>query len=425
MPDPTIKKGGATPMDSNPTVVQGTYPDNVDWIKVGENYAGRGKNANKLRSTMRVLNNLPTDPSWGLFQEQADRIPGDIHHSGRQLDNAGDITHCMFVSAACAFMMISEFLPDVGITIIAGNNQFYKNFVNSKGKRLDNNHVKGRGINFEVKGIDKERVKNGTLTSDEQDILDEIETILQRVAAGNRAFQYINEYDLEGQDGDPRYSFNMSLSGKCCDEEKGGVYIEYGEDEEPVNQGTHWWNDFVEDTISLSTEEDGTKIPYKKGYDPSNWTGEFEGYVEGVRYKNAAIGRALLNEIEIVDMHDVVSGFNMREFPKEDLAEEMFKDCGGGHEEINIKIPIPLIPLPNINFPEIKLNVREWSINVHLEWLKRKEDKEKEKEAKEKRKKERNKKKNRGHTKRKKMKRRKKPFNTKASYVCPRKRKKL
>ena len=108
---------------------------------------------------MDVLNNFPTDPKTGLFQEQADRIPGDIFHSGRQLDNAGDITHCMFVSAACVFMMISEFLPDVGIEIIAGNNQFYKNFVNSKGKRLDNNHVRGRGINFVVKGIDKEKVR--------------------------------------------------------------------------------------------------------------------------------------------------------------------------------------------------------------------------------------------------------------------------
>ena len=420
MTDPTKKKGGATPMDSNPTVVQGTYPNDVDWLKIGENYAGRGKNANKLRATMDVLNNLPTNPKTGLFQEQADRIPGDIFHSGRQLDNAGDITHCMFVSAACAFMMISEFLPDVGIEIIAGNNQFYKNFVNSKGKRLDNNHVRGRGINFVVKGIDNEKVRNGTLSSDDQNIIDEIETILQRVAAGNRHFQYINEYDLETQDGDPRYSFLMSLSGKCCDEEKGGVYIEYGENEEPVNQGTHWWNDFVEDSIKLTTEGDDPTIPYRAGYDPTNWTGEFKGYVEGVRYKEASIGRALLNEIEIVDMHDVVSGFNMGEFAKENLAEEMFEDCGGGHEELGIRFPLP--PLPNINFPKININVRDWCINIHLKLSQRKEDKEKEKEIKEKKPKKTRRKRNRGKTKRKKIRRNKPQYSTKFSVVCPRKR---
>ena len=403
--DPTKKGGTATPMDSPPAVIEGEYPEGVDWIKKGENYAGRGKNANKLRATMRVLNGLPADPEKGLFQEQAERVKGDIFRSGRQLDNAGDITHCMFVSAACVFMMINEFLPEVGIRIVAGNNQFYRNFKDSKGRRLDNNHVKGRAVNFEIMNIDNEKVKNGTLTEEELDIIDEVETILQRVAAGNRHFQYINEYDLESQDGDPRYNFHMSLSGRCCFEDKnGGIYIEYDEDDEIVRQGTHWWNSFLGDSINLSTEEDNTVIPYRKGYDPTNWEGEFDGYVEGVRYKEISIGRALLNGIEIVDMNDVVSGFNLEGFEKEELADEMFKDCGGGHRVVGDRdgIDIGL----EIDFPSIDKDKKDHSINISFDWLKRKNKKTKNKKTK-----------GRGR-----IRRRKPQYSTKFSVLCPRKR---
>ena len=104
MPDPPVIQKGATPNDSNPTVVGGTYPSDVDWIEAGRPFARKGINANKLRT---VMNRLGADN----FQEQTDALPGNIRFSGPQLDNAGDITYCMFLAATCVFSLIRKNYP--------------------------------------------------------------------------------------------------------------------------------------------------------------------------------------------------------------------------------------------------------------------------------------------------------------------------
>jgi hypothetical protein len=297
MPDPPIIKGGANPNDSNPQVIEGTYPNDVDWIEAGKPFANQGAMSNRLRV---VMNRLGVEN----FQEQIEATPGDIYRSGPQLDNAGDITYCMFLAATCVFSLIKKHNPKIGIKITAGNNQFFQNFQNSKGEILDNNHIRGKAINFEIIGIDNQKTFDEFKPKD-QNKINAVEEVLQAVTAGNKYFQYINEYKKGTRDGDPRNNFLMSMSGPCCPApEEGNIYIEFNKHGVVIRQYADWWNEFVNDNTTMFTANSGGTNP-----NPSKRKGDYDAYVEGVDEKETAIGLAIMNIIEIVDLYDIAEAY--------------------------------------------------------------------------------------------------------------------
>lgn len=319
MPDTPIIKGGATPNDSNPRVIGGTYPEEVDWIAQGiRDGAGKGVNANRLRTLMEGLGNN--------FTEETEEIPGDIFKSGPQLDNGGDIELCTFIAAACVFIMIKRHLPKVGIKVTAGNNQFFQNFQDAQGRLLDSNHRKGKAINFEIKGIDP-NTSYGEMNSKQQQKINDVEEILQSITAGNKWFQYINEYKKGTRDGDKRNNFLISMGGPCCPPpDDSGAVVEYNENLEVINQHCDWWEGYV--------NRQGKKLKKPKP------TGEY-GYIEGVSEKLTAIGLAsrIRPHIEIVDLYQVVQS-----------SDEINDECPGNFDKL--KVVLPKIKKPSIKWPK-------------------------------------------------------------------------
>lgn len=340
MPDPPVIQKGATPNDSNPTVVGGTYPSDVDWIEAGRPFARKGAMANRLRT---VMNRLGAEN----FQEQTDAIQGKIRFSGPQLDNAGDITYCMFLAATCVFTLIRENYPKIGIKVTAGNNQFYSNFQDSNGNLLDNNHKKGKAINFEIIGVDNNKSFE-ELSKKEINQINQVEEVLQAVTAGNKYFQYINEYEKGTRDGDPRNNFLISMCGPCCPAPKeGNIYIEYNSNGDIIVQKADWWPDFVDDN-----EKSSNKIKAGTQYNPSpaNRDGEYDGYIEGVEEKEIAIGLALLNQIEIVDLYDIVESYGDEYIVDKEEIKRTFKECAG---KLVVRGPgLPPVRIPPIPFPQ-------------------------------------------------------------------------
>jgi hypothetical protein len=330
-PDPPKKGTTATPMDSTPLVVGGEYPSEVDWIEVGKPFANQGVMANRLRG---VMNSLGSDN----FQEQTDAIKGDIKLSGPQLDNAGDITYCMFLAATCVFSLVKKNNPKIGIKIIAGNNQFFKNFQNSDGELLDNNHTKGKAINFEIVGIDNNKAFE-ELKPKDQNKINAVEEVLQAVTAGNKYFQYVNEYKKGTRDGDPRNNFLMSMSGPCCPApEEGNIYIELNSNGDVIRQYADWWNEFC---------NDNDKKTNLNNPNPSQREGKYDGYVEGIDEKETAIGLAIMNIVEIVDLYDIAEAYRDEYVIDAEEVKDFLDNCV---PKLKIKYPPTLkISIPKIN----------------------------------------------------------------------------
>ena len=345
MPDLPIIKGGATPNDSDPLVIGGEYPSGVDWTEAGKPFANQGIMANRLRV---VMNRLGADN----FQEQNEEVPGDIYRSGPQLDNGGDINYCMFLAATCVFQLIREFNPKIGIKITAGNNQFFQNFQNSKGELLDSNHRNGKGINFEIIGIENNK-KFSELKEKDQNKINEVEDVLMSVTAGNKYFQYINEYKKGTRDGDPRNNFLMSMSGPCCPPPTdGNIYIEYDQRGKVANQHCDWWGGFVSANLkgleaSLKTESEGS----------------YDSYIEGIDEKLTAIGLAVGNapSLEIVDLYSIAEAWqDQYNSSDSDDFVEMLEDCPGRlyitkppffNKGVEWGFPKGSIELPKIKLP--------------------------------------------------------------------------
>tara|TARA_Y100000385_G_scaffold218258_1_gene227528 strand:+ start:2039 stop:3265 length:1227 start_codon:yes stop_codon:yes gene_type:complete len=337
MPDSPIIKGGATPNDSNPQVIGGTYPNGVDWIEAGKPFANQGIMANRLRV---VMNRLGTDN----FQEQNEEIPGDIYRSGPQLDNGGDINYCMFLAATCVFQLIKKFHPKIGIKITAGNNQFFQNFQNAKGELLDSNHRRGTAINFKIIGIEDNKSFN-ELKEKDQNKINAIENVLQSVTAGNKYFQYINEYKKGTRDGDPRNNFLISMSGPCCPPPTdGNIYIEFNENGLVKQQHCDWWEGFVRANLgSLEKSE------------RSGNEGDYDAYIEGIDEKLTAIGLALNNIIQIVDLYDIAEAWADEYNPSDsDDFVEILRDCPGG-SRLRVKLPSFFNKGVNLEFPSINV----------------------------------------------------------------------
>ena len=98
-------------------------------------------------------------------------------------------------------------------------------------KRAIRTYVKNLGIEIVEIGYDeKGGVDFEDLKEKDQIKINDVEDILMSVTAGNKYFQYINEYKKGTRDGDPRNNFLMSMSGPCCPPPKdGNIYIEYNE----------------------------------------------------------------------------------------------------------------------------------------------------------------------------------------------------
>lgn len=346
MPDLPVISGGATPNDSNPQVEGGEYPGGVNWIEAGKPFANQGIMANRLRV---VMNRLGTDN----FQEQNEEIPGDIYRSGPQLDNGGDITYCMFLAATCVFQLIREFNPKIGIKITAGNNQFFQNFQNSKGELLDSNHRRGTAINFEIIGIENNK-KFSELKEKDQNKINEIEDVLMSVTAGNKYFQYINEYKKGTRDGDPRNNFLMSMSGPCCPPPTdGNIYIEYNENGKVASQHCDWWRGFV--SANLKTLEDSLKTESEGSYD---------AYIEGIDEKLTAIGLAIgpgIPSLEIVDLYSIAEAWQ-DQYNNSDSDDfvELIKDCPG---RLYIKEPTFYAKGVDISFPKGSIKIPKIEFN--------------------------------------------------------------
>lgn len=304
------------------------------------------------------------------FKEQIDIISGDKYHSGPQLDNAGDITYCMFLAATCVFQLISREHKKVGIQITAGNNQFFENFRLPTGELTDSNHRRGQAISFEVLGIPNNKTFD-ELSKKNQSKINEVENVLQAVAAGNKYFQYINEYKRGTVDGDPRNNFLMSMSGPCCPPpDEGGIWIELNQHGKVIRQGADWWVDFVSDN-SMMLRQAGDNITNPNPnetygtYNPSVRTGYYSGYIEGWDEKETAIGLAMdLNpSVEIVDLYDISEAW-AGEYDSEGILD-FIKDCPG---KINVKIPPAAVRDTEINWPTLNLFTKWPKFNLNIKY---------------------------------------------------------
>jgi len=286
MPDPPEEveepkpAGGATPMDTNPAVVEGKYPSE-DYH--GAEFADKGVNANKLRQILKSLG----------YRETRTVIASN-QWSGPQLDNGGDISNEILDAASCVFFMIKKIRPDLKITVTAGNNTFYKYFKNEAGEILDNNHRRGYGLNFTVSGVSTAHARNDDLTEKEKQILDDVEEILQRISAGNKYFQYINEYTAVTKKGDHKYNFHISVSGAPVMGMDEKVWVRTDKKGKTLEQGAMWWEGFNKDNVETNYT-----------YVPAQREGNYFGFSEGLKEKEMSIELAKNNQLPIIDIKSV------------------------------------------------------------------------------------------------------------------------